>query len=374
MKKISFIFGTRPEAIKLCPLILLMRGLPDFEVQICVTGQHRELLDQALAVFEITPDFDLNLIQPDQSLAGLTATAVAAISSHLQASRPDLAVVQGDTTTTFCAALAAFYQRIPVAHVEAGLRTGNRFAPYPEEINRCLTTQLADYHFAPTEFARENLLREGVSESRIYVTGNTVVDALNFALRKAASAQPIPGLPAELMNGNGSKPLVLITGHRRESFGPAFESICKAIGTLASEFPQTAFVYPVHLNPNVRKPVFDLLGSVQNVFLLEPLGYLDFIALANRSKFIMTDSGGIQEEAPTLQKQVLLMRDTTERPEGVEGGTATLVGTDMHKIVSEARKLLQDDYAPTGATGPNPFGDGRASERILKIIRNELDH
>jgi UDP-N-acetylglucosamine 2-epimerase (non-hydrolysing) len=374
LKKISFIFGTRPEAIKLCPLILLMRGLPDFEVQICVTGQHRELLDQALAVFEITPNVDLNLIQPNQSLAGLTATAVAAISSYLDTAHPDLVVVQGDTTTTFCAALAAFYQRIPVAHVEAGLRTGNRFSPYPEEINRCLTTQLADYHFAPTELAKANLLREGVSESRIYVTGNTVVDALNIALRKAASAQPIPGLPAELMNGNGSRRLVLITGHRRESFGPAFESICKAIGTLASEFPKTAFVYPVHLNPNVRKPVFDLLGSVANVFLLEPLGYLDFIALANRSKFIMTDSGGIQEEAPTLRKQVLLMRDTTERPEGVEAGTATLVGTDMHKIVSEARKLLADDHATTQATGPNPFGDGRASERILQIIRNELGH
>ena len=351
-----------------------MRGLPDFEVEICVTGQHRELLDQALGVFEITPDVDLNLIQPDQSLAGLTATAIAAISSYLQTAHPDLVVVQGDTTTTFCAALAAFYQRIPVAHVEAGLRTGNRFSPYPEEINRCLTTQLADYHFAPTELAKANLLREGVSESRIYVTGNTVVDALNFALGKAASAQTIPGLPAELMNGNGAKPLVLITGHRRESFGPAFESICKAIGTLAGEFPQTAFVYPVHLNPNVRKPVFDLLGSVANVFLLEPLGYLDFIALANRSKFIMTDSGGIQEEAPTLKKQVLLMRDTTERPEGVEAGTATLVGTDMHKIVSEARKLLADDHAPRVAIGPNPFGDGQASQRILQIIQSELGH
>jgi UDP-N-acetylglucosamine 2-epimerase (non-hydrolysing) len=332
------------------------------------------MLDQVLPVFEVVPDVDLNLMQPNQSLSGLTATALTAVSSYLQEYRPDMVIVQGDTTTTFCAALAAFYDQIPVAHIEAGLRTWDKFSPFPEEINRVLTSRLADYQFAPTEWARDNLIREGVPEDRIFVTGNTVVDALNIAIEKARLEKTsIPGLPSELMNGHSSKAVVLITSHRRENFGPGFRSICEAIRRLAQQFSETAFVYPVHLNPNVREPVFRLLSGIENVFLLEPLSYLNFVALLNRSKFILTDSGGIQEEAPTLRKTVLVMRNTTERPEAVEAGTAKLIGTEVDQIVNEARNLLsKGDDSGASVFPSNPFGDGMASQRILQIIANKL--
>ena len=351
-----------------------MRQRADFAAHVCVTAQHREMLDQVLAVFEIVPDVDLNLMQPNQSLPGLTATVLTAVGSYLQDNRPDMVVVQGDTTTTFCAALAAFYDQVPVAHVEAGLRTRNKFSPFPEEINRTLTSRLADLHFAPTSWARDNLLREGILENQIFVTGNTVVDALNIAIERVRLEKTaIPGLPPELMNGNLSKSVVLITSHRRESFGPGFRSICEAIRQLAQRFSETAFVYPVHLNPNVREPVFRLLSGIENVFLLEPLTYLSFVNLLDRSKFILTDSGGIQEEAPTLGKPVLVMRNTTERPEAIEAGTARLVGTEVDQIVSEAQKLLSnDDDADAQVLPSNPFGDGKASERIVQIIADTL--
>jgi UDP-N-acetylglucosamine 2-epimerase (non-hydrolysing) len=373
LKKIAYIFGTRPEAVKLCPLILLTKDRSDLQANVCVTAQHREMLDQVLEVFGVIPDVDLDLMQHNQTLPQLTATAITAISAYLDGHRPDLVVVQGDTTTTFCAGLAAFYHQIPVAHVEAGLRTWNKAAPYPEEINRSLTTRVADYHFAPTEGAKANLLREGVLEDSIFVTGNTVVDALHIALHKARQQTSIPGLPLELMNGHLSKSLVLITSHRRENFGPGFRSICQAIRLLAEQFSDTAFVYPVHLNPNVRGPVFELLSGIENVFLLEPLGYLDFVALLDRSKFVLTDSGGIQEEAPSLNKPVLLMRSTTERPEGVAMGIATLVGTEVDQIVNAAGKLLSnDDRSSESRVMANPFGDGKACQRILEVISSKL--
>jgi UDP-N-acetylglucosamine 2-epimerase (non-hydrolysing) len=351
-----------------------MRNRRDFATHVCVTAQHRELLGQVLAVFDVMPDVDLDLMLPNQSLPVLTARAVTAVGSYLEEHQPDLVFVQGDTTTTFCAALAAFYHQIPVAHVEAGLRTGNKFSPYPEEINRTLTTQLADYHFAPTDWARGNLVREGVPEDRIFVTGNTVIDALQIAIRKARDEHTtIPDLPTELMSAGSSRPLVLITSHRRESFGPGLRSICEAIRLLAEEFPDTAFVYPVHLNPNVREPVFQRLSSIDNVFLLKPLSYLQFVDLLDRSRLILTDSGGIQEEAPTLGKPVLVMRNTTERPEAVEAGTAQLVGTETDQIVRKARSLLLDDYScRAAAIQANPFGDGLASQRITEIIASKF--
>jgi UDP-N-acetylglucosamine 2-epimerase (non-hydrolysing) len=370
LKKISLIFGTRPEAIKLCPLILEMRRQGTLEPLVCVTGQHRELLDQVLSVFNVVPDVDLNLMKPNQTLSQLTADALKALDEYLAAHKPDLVVVQGDTTTTFCAALAAFYHQIPVAHVEAGLRTWDRLSPYPEEINRALTTQLSEYHFAATASAKDNLLREGVSADRIFVTGNTVIDALHVALTKTRSENTsLTGLPDEVANSHNAKPIVLITGHRRESFGPGFRSICEAIRSLAMQFSETAFVFPVHLNPNVQKPVFQLLKDIDNVFLLPPLDYLSFVSLLDRSKFIMTDSGGIQEEAPTLGKPVLVMRNTTERPEAIEAGTAVLVGTDVESIVAAAGKLLSNNNHHHSATlVKNPFGDGMASRRIVQVI------
>ena len=374
MKRISVIFGTRPEAIKLAPVILALRKDPRFECHVCVTAQHRELLDQVLEVFEIAPDVDLALMRPDQTLAGLTSRAIAAVDSYLDAHKPDLVLVQGDTTTVFCAALAAFYRRIPVGHVEAGLRTWDKFSPYPEEINRTLTTRLTDLHFAPTEWAKENLLREGIAPERVFVTGNTVIDALFLAIHKVRQNPPtVPGVPRELMNGQSQRPLVLVTGHRRENFGRGFESICRAIDTLARRFRDVAFVYPVHLNPNVREPVFRLLGGLANVHLIEPLGYLPFVALMNRSTLILTDSGGVQEEAPSLGKPVLVMRDTTERPEAVKAGTVRLVGTDYDKITNQVALLLSGsaEYQAM-ARAHNPYGDGKACSRIIKVLADRL--
>ncbi len=321
MKRVSLIFGTRPEAIKLCPLVLAFKENPAFEPHVCVTGQHRQMLDQVLGVFDVKPDVDLSLMQPNQTLAGLTSHAVAAIDGYIADHKPDLVIVQGDTTTAFCGALAAFYRRIPVGHVEAGLRTWNKFAPFPEEINRVLISRIADWHFAPTQWAADNLIKEGVSVGRVHVTGNTVIDALHIALRKIqANPQTIPGLSHHLTNSHSDRRLVLITGHRRENFGDGFESICRAIAFLAQRFENVAFVYPVHLNPNVREPVFRFLGNRSNIHLIEPLEYLPFIALMNRATLILTDSGGVQEEAPGSGKPVLVMRDTTERPEGVKAG------------------------------------------------------
>jgi UDP-N-acetylglucosamine 2-epimerase (non-hydrolysing) len=367
MKKITVIFGTRPEAIKLAPVVLALKADPRFECDVCVTAQHRQMLDQVLVAFGISPDTDLDLMVPDQTLAGLTARAVEAVDRHLAKAKPGLVLVQGDTTTTFCSALAAFYHHIPVGHVEAGLRTGNLESPWPEEANRILTTRITRLHFAPTESNRANLLREGVPDDRIVVTGNTVIDALFLALDIVRRNPPeVPGLPKALVLG--SSPLVLITGHRRENFGAGFDSICKAIAELAARFPDTAFVYPVHLNPNVRRPVDEILRSAgtDNVYLIEPLPYLPFVAMMNRSTVILSDSGGVQEEAPSLGKPVLVMRDTTERPEAVTAGTVKLIGTDQRAIVEETSTLLTDKAAYDAmARAMNPYGDGKATGRIL---------
>jgi UDP-N-acetylglucosamine 2-epimerase (non-hydrolysing) len=374
MKKISFIFGTRPEAIKLCPLVLAFRERPEFETHVCVTAQHREMLDQVLEVFGIVPDVDLRLMEKSQPLSRLTSRAITAIDHYLAKYKPDMVLVQGDTTTVFCAALASFYHRIPVGHVEAGLRTWNKFAPYPEEINRVLATHIADYHFVPTEWSKANLLKENIQSKWIYVTGNTVIDALYIALEKVGEKPPgITGLPEKLVNSASERPIVLITGHRRESFGEGFKNICAAIASLAERFPDTAFVYPVHLNPNVRKPVFHLLKGLNNVYLTDPLSYLPFVALMNKSTIILTDSGGVQEEAPSLGKPVLVMREVTERPEAVEAGTVKLVGTNVEKIVNSATQLLTDSqvYAAM-AQSTNPYGDGQACSRIINAIAKDL--
>ena len=339
-------------------------------MNVCVTAQHREMLDQVLEVFGIVPDTDLNLMQNNQSLASLTSRAIDSINDYLCQSKPELVLIQGDTTTVLCAALAAFYNRIPVGHVEAGLRTGKKYSPFPEEINRTLATHIADYHFAPTNLSRENLLREGISEEKIFVTGNPVIDALYFAVEKIESNPPhVPGLPEELIL-DSNKPIVLITGHRRENFGPGFESICTAIVTLAREFPGVEFVYPVHLNPNVREPVFRLMSNVANIHLIEPLDYLPFVMLMKRCTIVLTDSGGIQEEAPSLGKPVLVMRDTTERPEAVDMGTVKLVSTDTDAIVSNVSTLLTDQASyDVMANAVNPYGDGKACQRIVDAIK-----
>jgi UDP-N-acetylglucosamine 2-epimerase (non-hydrolysing) len=380
--KTSIIFGTRPEALKLAPVILALRKERDFEARVCVTGQHRQMLDQVLDTFEIEPDCDLNLMIPDQSLAGLTARGIEAVDRYLAKDQPDLVLVQGDTTTTLCAALAAFYRQVPVGHLEAGLRTWNVRAPWPEEANRVLVSRLAAVHFAPTEVSRQNLLREGVAGETIFVTGNTGIDALFLAREKVHSKPPvILGLPTWLQpcntECNGASRLVLITGHRRENFGRGFENICRSIAELAQLFPDTQFIYPVHLNRNVREPVMRLLGArgpnstlLPNVHLLEPLPYLAFVGILERATIILTDSGGIQEEAPSLGKPVLVMRETTERPEGVEAGTVRLVGTDPGKIVAEMSRLMTDRQAyEYMARAHNPYGDGHATERIIAACR-----
>jgi UDP-N-acetylglucosamine 2-epimerase (non-hydrolysing) len=371
MKRISLIFGTRPEAIKLCPLVLELRKYPEFQPHVCITAQHRQMLDQVLEVFDVTPDRDLNLMRPDQTLAGLTAQAVREVDSYLADYAPDIVLVQGDTTTSFCAALAAFYRRIPVGHVEAGLRTGDKFAPFPEEINRAMTSRIADLHFAPTPGAKRNLLQEGITEERVFVTGNTGIDALQIAVARVRHQRPaFPGLPPGLLEDDGHQPVVLITGHRRENFGAGFAGICGAVSDLSERFRHVAFVYPVHLNPNVRRPVFDLLSGRANVHLIEPLDYLSFVALMNRSTLILTDSGGVQEEAPGLGKPVLVLRDTTERPEAVEAGTARVVGTDRARITAQVTALLTDRAAYAAmAKAVNPYGDGTACRRIAAVLR-----
>jgi UDP-N-acetylglucosamine 2-epimerase (non-hydrolysing) len=372
MKKVSVIFGTRPEAIKLSPVIIALKTRSNVDCRVCVTAQHRQMLDQVLDIFGIVPDADLNLMQPNQSLGGLTARAIEALDHYLADDKPDVVLVQGDTTTVLCAALSAFYHKITVGHVEAGLRTGDMASPWPEEANRVLTTRLAKWHFAPTESNRQNLLKDGIPDSAIYVTGNTVIDALFFAREKIKSSPPrITGLPRESLDFLRNRRMVLITGHRRENFGQGFENICHSIAKLAQTFPDVHFVYPVHLNPNVREPVQRILGQhvASNIHLIEPQSYLPFVALMERSHVILTDSGGVQEEAPSLGKPVLVMRDTTERPEAVYAGTVKLVGTDSEFIVSETTRLLIDgDSYQSMEHAHNPYGDGFAANRICEVI------
>jgi len=370
-RRVSFIFGTRPEAIKLAPVILEFRKKRKIECRVCVTAQHRQMLDQVLDVFNIVPDADLDLMRPGQGLGDLTSRAVSALDRYLAKEKPDLVLVQGDTTTVFCAALAAFYHHVPVGHVEAGLRTGDMNAPWPEEANRVLTSRLAAMHFAPTARSRDNLLREGVPPDRVFVTGNPVIDALMLAVKRVRRNPPrIPGLAATGKSAESGKRMVLITGHRRENFGPGFENICLAIAELARKFPETDFVYPVHLNPQVRGPVNRILGKTArhgNVRLLEPLPYLQFVALMEKSRLILTDSGGVQEEAPSLGKPVLVMREVTERPEAVEAGTVKLVGADYRRIVGETTRLLTDPRAyKSMSRAHNPYGDGKAADRIVR--------
>ncbi len=368
--KILTIFGTRPEAIKMAPLVKRLEEDARFECGVCVTAQHRRMLDQVLDLFQIRPAYDLDIMKPDQSLSGIARDVLREIEPVLAASRPDLVLVQGDTSTTLCAALAAYYQKIPIGHVEAGLRTGNLYSPWPEEGNRKLVSALAALHFAPTEHACANLLREGVDRKAIHVTGNTVIDAL-LTIRKKLEENP--ALTSEVAARfpflrDGAR-LILITGHRRESFGGGFERICAAIRAAAAEFPAADFLYPVHLNPNVREPVARLLDKVSNVHLLEPLDYLPFVYLMNRAHLILTDSGGIQEEAPSLGKPVLVMRETTERPEALREGTVRLVGTDAGRITGGIRLLMNspEEYERM-SRAHNPYGDGKASERITAAI------
>ncbi len=369
-KKISIILGTRPEAIKLAPLILALKHTASFTVEVCVTAQHRQMLDQVLTIFNIVPDVDLDLMKPNQTLASLTSDAIRAVDGYIRDSKPDMVLVQGDTTTVFAASLAAFYQKIPVGHVEAGLRTGNKYSPFPEEVNRLITSRLAELHFAPTIAAQTNLAAENIAGKDIFVTGNTVIDALLMVTEKISNAVPdIPGLPAELFTGTDRRKIVLITGHRRENFGEGFFTICRAIARLAERFTDVAFVYPVHLNPNVQSPVYSMLSGKENIYLIAPVSYVPFVALMRRATVILTDSGGVQEEAPSLGRPVLVMRDTTERPEAVSAGTAKLVGTDEDLIVSSTARLLEDpsEYDRM-VNAVNPYGDGKAAERIVGIL------
>jgi len=366
MINVLFVFGTRPEAIKLAPLIKRLSLNEAFRVTVCVTAQHREMLDQVLAFFDIRPNFDLHIMKANQSLSKITTLALNGIRKAILSSRPDWLFVQGDTTTTFAGALAAFYERVRVAHVEAGLRSFNRNAPFPEETNRVLTTHLADLHFAPTETARGNLLAEGVPVDRVFVVGNTGIDALFLCLKLTEGKSKKDFASLNLINLD--KRIILVTGHRRESFGRPFENICRALKTISVE-EDVEIVYPVHLNPNVRKPVLNILKGTPNIHLLDPLDYPAFVWLMNRSRIILTDSGGVQEEAPSLGKPVLVMRDVTERMEGVKAGTAVLVGTDEGLIVREALRLLRNrsEYDRM-ARAINPYGDGRSSERIESVL------
>lgn len=369
MKKLCFIFGTRPETIKLAPVILLAKEQPDrFEVDVCVTGQHREMLDQMLSMFGIVPNFDLGLMRPNQTLADISARTIQAVSSYLEKNRPDWVLVQGDTATVWAASIAAFFLDIPVAHVEAGLRTNDKRQPFPEEVNRRIASQIAELHLAPTEWSQQNLLDEGISPEQVVVTGNTVIDALYWMLaqNKNDPSSDVDSIKGWVEKNIGSKEIILVTGHRRESFGPLFEGICHAIAEIADKYPDICWVYPVHLNPNVQEPVYRILGKHSNIHLLEPLSYAPFVWLMNRSRFILTDSGGVQEEAPSLGKPVLVMRNTTERPEGVEAGVVTLVGNERKNIVEHCCRLLQTYTQELPKA--SPYGDGRASERILDAI------
>ena len=376
MKKILIVFGTRPEAIKMAPLVKTFQQHTDsFETKVCVTAQHREMLDQVLDLFEITPDYDLNIMKPGQDLYDVTSNVLLDMKSVLTDSKPDVVFVHGDTSTTFAASLAAFYQQVSVAHIEAGLRTGDIYSPWPEEANRQLTTQITAYHFAPTTTSQANLLKENVNEESITVTGNTVIDALFLALDKIKSNKQLESniidhlktLDYELKN---DKKIILVTGHRRENHGQGFINICTALKEIAQTNPEIDIVYPVHLNPNVQKPVKELLSDIDNVYLIEPLQYEQFIYMMDKSYFIITDSGGVQEEAPSLGKPVLVMRDTTERPEALDAGTVKLVGTDTQLIIKEAQELIDNNKAyELMSKASNPYGDGHACEKVIDFLR-----
>ena len=382
------VFGTRPEAIKVAPLVKAFQQHTDrFKTIVCVTGQHREMLDQVLRLFEIVPDYDLNIMKQGQDLYDVTARVITGLRDIYKEVQPDVVFVHGDTTTSMAAALATFYQQIPVAHIEAGLRTHNIYSPWPEEMNRQITSRIATYNLAPTPLSKENLLKEGVKEESITITGNTVIDALYLVVNKIKNDPSLTGQIREQLKSTGydtsrlqqGNKLVLITGHRRENFGDGFVNMCKAIKTLSEKYPEVDFVYPMHLNPNVRKPILEIFGedSVygvnddgKNIFFIEPLEYLPFVFLMEQSTLVLTDSGGIQEEAPGLGKPVLVMRDTTERPEAVDAGTVKLVGTDYDLIVSEVSNLLNDrEYYDSMAQANNPYGDGKACDRIIKFIQ-----
>jgi len=368
--KILTVFGTRPEAIKMAPLVHALSSDNRFEAKVCVTAQHREMLDQVLELFEIAPDYDLNLMKAGQTLPEVTSRILLELTPILKEFKPDVVLVHGDTATTFAASLASYYEQIAVGHVEAGLRTGNIYSPWPEEANRKLTGSLTKFHFAPTEKSRENLIAENYPSSAISVTGNTVIDALLMVKNKLESDSMLKAeLDAQFPFIDSSKKLILVTGHRRESFGGGFERICEALAEVAESHPEAQVLYPVHLNPNVQEPVNRLLTGIENIKLIEPQQYLPFVYLMNRAHIILTDSGGIQEEAPSLGKPVLVMRDTTERPEAVEAGTVKLVGTNKEKIVSAFCELLTDDNAyNTMSFAHNPYGDGKACARILDIL------
>ena len=383
MKKVMLVFGTRPEAIKMAPLVKEFEKYPnDFQTLVCVTGQHREMLDQVLNLFEIKPHYDLNIMKQGQDLYDVTARVLVGMRDVLKEAQPDVVLVHGDTTTSTAAALAAFYQQIPVGHVEAGLRTHNIYSPWPEEMNRLITGRIATYHFSPTQLSRHNLLKENVSDDFIIVTGNSVIDALYWVVDKIKNDEALNNELKEILNkagydvnrlDNGRK-LVLITGHRRENFGDGFISMCTAIKDLTNKYPDVDFVYPMHLNPNVRKPIHEVFGedlsNLGNMFFIEPLEYLSFVYLMEKSTIVLTDSGGIQEEAPGLGKPVLVMRDTTERPEALDAGTVKLVGTNYDKIIYEVSALLEDeDYYERMSKAVNPYGDGLACGRIVERLK-----
>lgn len=370
MIKVLSVFGTRPEAIKMAPLINELADCDAIESKVCVTAQHRELLDQVLHIFDIKPDFDLDIMQPSQTLFDITANILLAIKPVLETFKPDLVLVHGDTSTTFATSLAAFYLKIPVGHVEAGLRTKNLYSPWPEEANRKLTGALTELHFAPTKTAQDNLIQEGVLAESVLVTGNTVIDALFNAQQKIQSTPSLFNNFNKLFSYlDPNKKLILVTGHRRESFGQGFENICQALADIATHFNDVQVVYPMHLNPNVREPVNRILAGLDNVHLIEPLEYLPFVHLMAKAHIILTDSGGIQEEAPSLNKPVLVMRDTTERPEAEQAGTVKLVGTNKRRITEEIKRLLLDNGSYQAMTQvQNPYGDGNASQRIVEHI------
>ena len=385
MRKVLLVFGTRPEAIKMAPLVMeLQKQKERIETVVCVTGQHREMLDQVLEIFDIKPDYDLNIMKRGQDLYDVTARVLTGMREVLKEIKPDIVLVHGDTTTSTAAALAAFYQQIPVGHVEAGLRTHNIYSPWPEEMNRLLTGRLATYHFSPTPLSRNNLIKESINDRNIIVTGNTVIDALYWVVDKIKNNKELDNELESVLSKAGydvnrldnGKKLVLITGHRRENFGDGFINMCTAIKDLTIKHPNVDFVYPMHLNPNVRKPIHEVFGEdlshLENMFFIEPLEYLSFVYLMEKSTIVLTDSGGIQEEAPGLGKPVLVMRDTTERPEALAAGTVRLVGTDYDKIVSEVSALLDDTvYYDTMSKAVNPYGDGLACGRIVEFLNRK---
>lgn len=378
MKKILLVFGTRPEAIKMAPLVKALTPLNEkFETRVCVTAQHREMLDQVLNLFDIYPDYDLNVMKEGQNLFDITSNILLGLQNIFNDFNPDLVLVHGDTTTTLAASLASFYSKIKIGHVEAGLRTHNLFSPWPEEANRQITSVVADYHFAPTLISKNNLLKENKNEKNILVTGNTVIDALFLALQKIKNNRQLENNILHIIKTqypmDDSRKIILVTGHRRENFGKRFIQICESLRTIAETNPQIDIVYPVHLNPNVQKPVKNILSNLSNVYLIKPLEYESFIYLMEKSHLVITDSGGIQEEAPSLGKPVLVTRDTTERPEAIQAGTVKLVGTNPENIISETQKLLYDEFAYTQMSkAHNPYGNGKACEKIVDFIQKVL--